>query len=432
VLLEGPPTSVGGVHLGPAYYYLMALPMLVDWLDPLADAVLMALLGAAAVGIVFGLARRWFGGWPALAAAGLFAISPAAIVATRSAWNPAPAPFFAGLALLGLDCTWRSGNGRWLVLVGLALGILIQLHYFSLAFVVVSMAFSAFLVRMRPRLVGWAIAGLVVFVALLSPLLVSEVLHGFPNMRAAATLVGGGGGLAPVQGSVPRRIYEIFALGMVGMFLASKVEVVAAVVSVLLIGGLGYGFMSKRAPRFPTLLVACLLVATVAQAVVYRGQIFEHYFVPIALALDLAVAVLIGLLPQKTRLLGVLGVLALAGLNLLNSPLRAPPDNQLAHTRGVAELIAEAAAGEPFELWLLAGGEADGAYRFWLERMGRPALPPDAPLAPQLFIICRRPVCDVAHAQAAAGQPWSSARVAWQATVADDDILELVQVVQAG
>src|SRR5437773_11177043 len=75
LLLEGPATSAGGVHLGPAYYYLLALPMLLRWLDPVADSVLMALLGGAAVGMVFWLGQRWFGLWPALGAAAVYAIS---------------------------------------------------------------------------------------------------------------------------------------------------------------------------------------------------------------------------------------------------------------------------------------------------------------------------------------------------------------------
>src|SRR5882672_5063133 len=122
LLLEGPATSAGGVHLGPAYYYLLALPMFLRWLDPVADAVLMAVLGGAAVGMVFWLAQRWFGLWPALVAAALYAISPAAIQAAQSAWNPSPAPFFVMLAVLALDNARRNASGAWLLLVGAALG----------------------------------------------------------------------------------------------------------------------------------------------------------------------------------------------------------------------------------------------------------------------------------------------------------------------
>ncbi len=209
VLLEGPATSAGGVHLGPAYYYLLALPMLVDWLDPLADAVLVALLGAAAVGIVFVLARRWFGFWPAVAAAGLFALSPPAIVAARSAWNPAPAPFFTGLALLGLDNARQTKNGRWLLLTGFGLGIVIQLHYFSIAIVGVSMLFSAALVWRHRNFKKAALGGLTVFVLLLSPLIANELLNSFPNLSAATKL----SGIAAPQESAARRLYEVFGLG---------------------------------------------------------------------------------------------------------------------------------------------------------------------------------------------------------------------------
>jgi hypothetical protein len=255
---------------------------------------------------------------------------------------------------------------------------------------------------------------------------------------AGGELGAGTGGITapPPQISAPRRAYEVFALGLVGIFLAGNIEVVAATVSVVLVAALSFGLTRRPEPRWQLTLVAGLLGATLGEAVVYRGPIFEHYFLPISPVLYLAVAAALALAPINlpAQICIRLGVAALAGLNLVNSPLREPPLYQLAQTQTVAGLIAETAqAGESasektFELWLLAGGEADGAYRFWLERMGHPPLPPDTPApARQLFIICRRPLCDPASAQAQAGRDWSAARLAWQATVGDDDVMQLVR-----
>jgi hypothetical protein len=321
--------------------------------------------------------------------------------------------------------------------------VTIQLHYFALAIVVVSMAGVAVLVYRQPGLGAWAVGGLLVFAALLSPLVIHEFLTGSPNARAVGALLGGElrggtGGLAdpPTQISLPRRAYEVFALGLVGIFLGGNIEAVAAVVSVVLVGALSFGLIRRPDLRWQLSLIAGLLGATLAEAVVYRGPIFEHYFVPISPVLYLAVAAALAFVPINlpTQICVRLGVAALAGLNLVSSPFREPPLYQIAQTQTVAALIAETAqAGEfgsekTFELWLLAGGEADGAYRFWLERMGHPPLPPDTPApATQLFIVCRRPLCDPPSAQAQAGRDWSAARLAWQASVGDDDVMQLVR-----
>jgi hypothetical protein len=354
-------------------------------------------------------------------------MSPAAIVAARSAWNPSPAPVFTALAVLGLDGAWRTGDGRWLLLVGAALGFLIQLHYFALAIVFVCGVTMVFLVRRQPALRVWAVASLGIFVALLAPLLVHECLNDFPNLRAVMALAGSGRA-GVVQISAPRRAYEVFALGLVGTFLASNVEVIAASVSFLVLALLGLGLARDRARRFPCVVIGGLLLGTVVQALLYRGTIFEHYLVPISPVLYLGLAAMLGLIPRTPlpRFVATGAVLCLAGLNLFSSPLRSPPDNQLAHTRTVAQLIADVAGHQPFELWLVAGGESDGAYRFWLERMGKPPVPADGPVAPQMFIVCRRASCDPAHAQDQPGDVWSSARLAWRAQVADDEILQLV------
>ena len=60
VPLLGPPTSIGDVHHGALYYYLLAPAAAVTGGDsPLAVVAWIALAGIAAVGVTWWLARRW-------------------------------------------------------------------------------------------------------------------------------------------------------------------------------------------------------------------------------------------------------------------------------------------------------------------------------------------------------------------------------------
>src|SRR3990167_4395549 len=90
--LLGPVTSIGNMYLGPLYYYMMAVPMAIFWLNPVAAAGMVAIITTAAVGLIYYLGKSWFGFWAGVLSSFLYAISPVNINYGRSSWNPNPAP----------------------------------------------------------------------------------------------------------------------------------------------------------------------------------------------------------------------------------------------------------------------------------------------------------------------------------------------------
>jgi Dolichyl-phosphate-mannose-protein mannosyltransferase len=413
---EGPATSAGGIHLGPLYYYLLALPMLVGGFDPLLEAVLMVVLGALAVGLLFWLVRVWFGFVPALAAATLYALSPAAIVAARSAWNPAPAPFFLLLALLGLAQCHRRRNGGWLLLTAFGLGSLIQFHYFTLGVVLVGLVFGLVEI-VRSRLVGWGVLAAGVFLALLAPFVIHEMQTGLPNLQAAGRLASGP---SPASDSVPRRVYAVLALGLVGGFLSAGVEPLAALIVLCVLVALVIGVVRRR--TYSYVVVSALLGATLLQVVGYRGPIFEHYFVPLAPLLYLGLG---GALALVSAPVCAIVATALVGLNVAYSPLRGEPIFHLARTEAVAAAVAARSDSERFGLWLMAPDDSDAAYRYQLKRLNQSPALPSEPLPGRVFILCQKPPCSAAELQSAAGPDWASAHLTWQTTLHGVTVVEL-------
>jgi 4-amino-4-deoxy-L-arabinose transferase-like glycosyltransferase len=427
--VEGPATSAGGVHLGPVYYYLLAVPMQLVWLDPLADAVFMAALGALAVGLLYVLARLWFGRLAAVVAATVLALSPAAIEASRSAWNPAPAPFFVLLALLGLEGFRRQHDGRWLVLVGGALSCVIQFHYFALGLVVVVAAFAARLVRRAAtwRVAGWALLGVGLGGALLAPLVVHEISSGFPNLHAAIGLLGAAGGQEqPQADSLPRRLYAVLTPSLVGGFLTAGVEPLAVVMTLALAAGLGIGLANAHT-RYACAVLASVLAALMLQTAGYRGPIQQHYLLAYAPIACLALAAAVGVWPRwrGVQVVGGVGLLALLVVNVAAAPF-GQPGNQLARSEAVARRIDAAAGGGSFGLWLVADADSDGAYRFQLERLGHPPVRPDEALPRQLFVVCQATLCDIGDVRTAAGPEWTASRLDLQDQVDDVRITRLV------
>jgi 4-amino-4-deoxy-L-arabinose transferase-like glycosyltransferase len=130
-ILIGPGTSIGNMYLGPLYYYLMAPFLLIFNFSPAGPAIGVAILSILTIWLIWFVSRKWFGKFPALITAFLYALSPAVIIYSRSSWNPNIMPFFALLTIYATWMFWSpqsktSGDYRakyrWLVVAGVSFG----------------------------------------------------------------------------------------------------------------------------------------------------------------------------------------------------------------------------------------------------------------------------------------------------------------------
>src|SRR3990172_10520288 len=78
-ILIGPRTSIGDMYLGPLYYYLIAIPLLLANFSPVGPSVFVALLGVVTIFFIWYVTREWFGWLAGGLSALLYAISPVVI-----------------------------------------------------------------------------------------------------------------------------------------------------------------------------------------------------------------------------------------------------------------------------------------------------------------------------------------------------------------
>lgn len=107
---------------------------------------------------------------------------------------------------------------------------------------------------------------------------------------------------------------------------------------------------------------------------------------------------------RQARLLTAAAVgvaVVLLALGVWYSPLRVPPENELARVQGVARYVVDESAGRPFNFVLVAQMNYDASYQYYLYLYGRPPalLPGEA--ADQLFVVCEQAGCSPSDAQAA-------------------------------
>ena len=348
VPLLGPPTSIGDVHHGAWYYYLLSPAAAVTAGDsPLAVVALIALAGIAAVGVVWWLARA-IGGPVAGAVAGLaMALSAAAIDESTFIWNPNLIALSSALALAGTWRAWTGGDRRWWLLAAFGTAVTMQCHVLGVALlpiVAVPLVADARRRRLGPVIVGF----LAILVVAYLPLLVNELTTGGSELRAALDYLAGG--RAGAETSIPVRFgivgLRVLSWPLTGLitdgFVASAVASVA-VIAIAIWRARAHG-RDRLAARWLGLgllwSTAFLTVAAPSLATVIPGLPNDHYhafadpMVFTLLGLGVAAAVSGVLRPPERRppgpavgpVLAVVGILALLSWNLTHLPPAVHPD----------------------------------------------------------------------------------------------------------
>jgi predicted membrane-bound mannosyltransferase len=126
--LVGVPSSAGFDH-SPISVYLY-VPAFLFTANPVPATIYGGLVGVAAVGLCWWLARRWPGGgrWAALVAALLFAVSPWSVAFSRKIWQVAFVPLLT-LAFVGLAVSALVEGQRWRLAWALVVyALLVQVH----------------------------------------------------------------------------------------------------------------------------------------------------------------------------------------------------------------------------------------------------------------------------------------------------------------
>ena len=198
--LLGPPTSLGDVHHGALYYFLLApAAALTSGDSPLAVVTLIALAGIAAVGLTWWLARSISGPVAGLVAGLAMAISPAAIDESTFIWNPNLIALSSAVALAGAWRAWTTRRPGWWLLAAVGAAVTMQCHVLGVTLLpVVGVLLVADLRRRRLpserralRRVG--LVGLALIALSFLPLVIHELTTDLSEVQAALAYLRAGG-----------------------------------------------------------------------------------------------------------------------------------------------------------------------------------------------------------------------------------------------
>lgn len=410
--LIGPGTSVGNMYLGPIYYYMMAIPLLISGFSPVGPAVMVALLGVATIGLVWYVGRNWFGTLSGLLAAFLYTISPTVITFSHSSWNPNIMPFFSLLAMFSIWKVWKEGKLNWLIVLGLSFAFVMQSHYLGLflipsIFIFWLLKFIELKKNKTTKLfVRNSIIAVIAFLLLMSPLLMFDLRHNFMNAKALANLfVNRDSTVSTNFFSVIDKIPGVFNL-IINDLIGAKNQITAIIVSVVTMLGLLWVGTSKIKDKSQYLFLSVWLLFALIGFGFYKLPIYDHYLGFVFVVPFLLVGSFLSVGLKKNilfKVFSILLILYLVVMNLSQNPFRYGPNRQLQRSKDVASKVLSLNDGKPFNLAVLAVTNYEDGYRYFLELWGGSVLHADrwdpSTISDQLFVICEKEEskCDPTH-----------------------------------
>jgi 4-amino-4-deoxy-L-arabinose transferase-like glycosyltransferase len=423
--LLGPRASAGDFFLGPIYYYLMAPFLFLTNLDPVGPAIMVALFGIATVFLVYYVGLKFFNEKAGLMAASLYAVSPLVIAYSRSSWNPNLMPFFSLLMLYLLYFGVKKQKDKVFFLVGLLLGIAMQLHYLSVFLGVIIFMFVLLGELMLPKKkifiryvthYGLLFVG---FIVGLSPFLAFEIRHGFQNTRTIFKFIfedNAAKVYLPHHSFVNNALDVFFRLfgRLVTMFPPPEQisasphpylqlwQIVTIIIALCAIGVLLF-----IKDKLKVLLLGLWLFFGVFLFGIYKQAIYDYYF---GFMFPLPFLLVGGFLSKSSDLkkykrLGILiSICIFTGLMLFNlsgNPFRYIPNKQKDQAKHNAEFILSKTNNQPFNFALITDGNSDHVYRYFFEIENRAPVtilnpnedPERKSVTQQLLVVCEIQNC---------------------------------------
>ncbi|MFH1864077.1 MAG: glycosyltransferase family 39 protein, partial [bacterium] len=454
-ILIGPGTSIGNMYLGPLYYYLIAPALFLAGYSPVGPAVLVAVLAVATIWLIWRVGREWFGKFAGLIAAGLYAISPTVIIYSRSSWNPNIMPFFALLSIYSVWKVWSpsakategQASFRWLLVLGISYAFVLQSHYLGLLLAPTLFLFwiltfrnlklfrnsttkSVSLLEIR-NFLQKSLIGFLIFAGLMSPLVIFDARHGWRNYEAMKQFITVRQETVSIRPwkAIPN-MWPIFEKANTRL-LTARNEIVGKTVSLILLFLIGWIIAGWKKIDHRLRIAYGILFIWLAFALIglglYKQEIYDHYygfFFPAPfLLLGVTVSLIYGVTNSRVvKTLLVMGLGVLVYVNILNSPVRFPPNMQLQRSKAVAEKIAIESGGKRFNLAVVAERNYEDGYQYFLEKEGRPVVDIDAQvpdtITDRLFVVCEMPKekCDPTHSPKAevANFGWTKIENEWE------------------
>ncbi len=129
LVLDGPKTGIGNMHLGPLYFYLLAPFFALTKLDPVASIYFTIVVNIITFIILYLVTQKLFSKKSALFAVFLYSVSNYVIKQNQIPWNVSLVPLTSILIFYTLYRIKTGGKNYWYIILGILTGFFFHLHF---------------------------------------------------------------------------------------------------------------------------------------------------------------------------------------------------------------------------------------------------------------------------------------------------------------
>lgn len=270
------PTVLSGQYLGPAYYFLIA-PFLIGSGFQLSSGA-VATIFYAGLGIVFSAMtfRILFALPIAMILTALWAFNPYSVSIDRFLWEPNLVPTFAMMFIFGTVTLLKTRNkivGS--VSLGVATGILVQLHYPNILFLPLSLLIflmAFYKKHENAKALRMLLVYIVSFLSIVCLFLGYEFTHGFENSYGVISQFIHPSGDPIGKRQILRNIID-YASRVMG-----KVSPVSLGIPMgaFILCALSFLWLVVERSNL-SFIMACSIFGGVGALALYRGVVYDHY-----------------------------------------------------------------------------------------------------------------------------------------------------------
>ena len=335
--LIGVNASDTGLYLGPIFIYFAAIPYFIFQGNPLGGAVTASSLGVITTFALYKLGKVWFSEKVGLLASFFWAISFLSVHYDRQFWNPTPISFLMIIILYSITMI-HKGKNKFLILLSVAIGIALQSHLQSVIILPIIMLYL-FLYRKK-----YSGKNLLLFLLILLifqlPLILFEIRHNFINTKAVTNLLFSFLGFFNQAQSIS--IFErvslflnfigrsIFIKGPVDYYtengqclslLSSKGKTSILAIILVLASFIFYFYqqiVKKNNALQDRHLILSITIITLVSILIYKGPVFEYYYLFFLPVLYLLISwVVVYLIQSKVKFIISLIILVIVVNNII-------------------------------------------------------------------------------------------------------------------
>lgn len=400
--LLGPITSVGLMHLGPMYYYIMAPFLIITKLNPVGPAIMVALFSLGTIFLIWKLVSEFYSKKAAFFACLLYGLAPLVIIHSHSSWNPNILPFFSTLIIYSLLKAKSTRQILWILIAGMSFGIAIQLHYVALVFIPIIFASLVLLKSFNLRNIFLGISG---FILLFSPFLIFEIRHEFINTRTIFEFATRTGNEQTFGITSPFMKFWDLSVRLVWRLLTIENAEIAKLFLFVLIGFSLY-LLRKDINSVQRKFIKILLIwygVGIGVLSFYTGSIYDYYLMFIFPLPFILIGIFLSNISKSFtgKIVSFSLIIYLIFVYMKNTSILQSPNRLVAQTKHIADFVLSKTDNNPYNFALIAGKNSDHAYRYFLDIDGLPPTvientiddPKRNTVTKQLFVVCEEEVC---------------------------------------